>query len=92
VAGNPTGERRVSVVTRADADGVSVEVTDNGCGLSDPEPIFAAFYSTKPRGLGMGLAIVRSIVDSHGGRVWAESAPAGGATIRLSLPRHRTPP
>ena len=89
VAGNPPGERRVSIITRAHADGVLVEVTDNGCGVPDPERIFEAFYSTTPGGLGMGLAIVRSIVNSHGGRVWAESAPAGGATLRLSLPGHR---
>jgi PAS domain S-box-containing protein len=86
VAGNPLGERRVSIATRAHRDTVLVEVTDNGCGLSDPEHIFEAFYSTKPGGLGMGLAIVRSIVNSHGGRVWAESAPAGGTTVHLSLP------
>ena len=87
VAGNPAGERRVSIVTRAHADGVLVEVTDNGCGLSDPERIFEAFYSTKPEGLGMGLAIVRSIVTSHGGRVWAESVPTGGTVVYVSLPR-----
>ena len=86
VAGNPLGERRVSITTRAHRDTVLVEVMDNGCGLSDPEDIFEAFYSTKPGGLGMGLAIVRSIVNSHGGRVWTESAPAGGITVHLSLP------
>jgi C4-dicarboxylate-specific signal transduction histidine kinase len=86
VADNPPGERRVSVVTRAHADGVLVEVTDTGPGLTDPERIFEAFYTTKPRGLGMGLAIVRSIVESHGGRVWAESAPDRGARFLLSLP------
>jgi PAS domain S-box-containing protein len=92
VAGNPPGERRVSVVTRVHADRVLVDVTDNGCGLPDPERIFDAFYSTKPGGLGMGLAIVRSIVKSHGGRIWAESAPARGATIHLFLPRDGTGP
>lgn len=86
VAGNPAGDRRVSIVTRADADRVLVEVTDNGCGLSEPERIFDAFYSTKAAGLGMGLAIVRSIVSSHGGRVWAEAVPAGGTTFHVSLP------
>lgn len=86
VAGNPPGERRVSVVTRAFADGILVEIGDNGSGLSDPERIFDAFYSSKPRGLGMGLAIVRSIVNSHGGRVWAESAPLGGAIVAFTLP------
>ena len=88
VADNPPGERQVSIVTRAHADRVLVEVRDNGCGLPDPERIFEAFYSNKPGGLGMGLAIVRSIVDSHGGRVWGESGPLRGATITLSLPTH----
>jgi PAS domain S-box-containing protein len=87
IADNPPGERRVSVVTRAHADRVLVEVTDNGCGFSDPEAIFDAFYTTKPGGLGMGLAIVSSIVNSHGGRVWAESVPVRGTTFHVSLPR-----
>ncbi len=87
VAGNPQRERRVLIATRAQADGVLVEVTDNGCGVPDPERIFETFYSTTPGGLGMGLAIVRSIVHSHGGRVWAESVPAGGAIVHLYLPR-----
>jgi two-component system sensor kinase FixL len=86
VADNPTGERHVSVVTRALADGVLVEIADTGRGVTNPERIFDAFYTTKPRGLGMGLAIVRSIVDSHGGRVWAESAPDRGARFLLFLP------
>jgi two-component system sensor kinase FixL len=87
VADNPPGERRVSVVTRAQAGGVLFEVTDNGCGFPDPERIFEAFYSTRPGGLGMGLAIVRSIVNCHGGRVWAESAPASGTSVYVSLPK-----
>jgi PAS domain S-box-containing protein len=87
VAGNPAGDRRVSIATSAQADGVLVQVTDNGSGVPDPERIFETFYSTTPGGLGMGLAIVRSIVNSHGGRVWAESAPSGGAIVHLSLPR-----
>ena len=86
VAGNPASDRRVSIATRAQADGVLVEVTDNGCGVPDPERIFETFYSTTPGGLGMGLAIVRSIVNSHGGRVWAESPASGGATLHLYLP------
>ena len=92
LADNPSGERRISVVTRAHADRVLLDVTDNGSGLPDPGRIFEAFYSTKPRGLGMGLAIVRSIVNSHGGRVWAESAPDRGATVHLSLPMDRAAP
>jgi C4-dicarboxylate-specific signal transduction histidine kinase len=88
VAGNPPGGRQVSIATRAHAGGVLVEVRDNGCGLPDPERIFEAFYSTKPGGLGMGLSIVRSIVDGHGGRAWAESGSPRGAAIILSLPTH----
>jgi PAS domain S-box-containing protein len=87
VADNPQPERRVSIATSAQADGVLVEVTDNGCGVLDPERIFETFYSTTPGGLGMGLTIVRSIVNSHGGRVWAESAAGGGASLHLYLPR-----
>jgi PAS domain S-box-containing protein len=86
VSGNLPGERRISVVTRAHPDGVSVEVADNGRGLSEPARMFDPFYSTKPGGLGMGLAIVRSIVNSHGGQVWAESAPVRGATVTFTLP------
>jgi C4-dicarboxylate-specific signal transduction histidine kinase len=87
LADNPQTERRVSIATSAQADGVLVEVTDNGCGVPDPERIFETFYSTTPGGLGMGLTIVRSIVNSHGGRVWAESAAGGGASLHLYLPR-----
>jgi PAS domain S-box-containing protein len=87
LADNPQPERRVSIATSAQADGVLVEVTDNGCGVPDPERIFETFYSTTPGGLGMGLTIVRSIVNSHGGRVWAESAAGGGASLHLYLPR-----
>jgi two-component system, LuxR family, sensor kinase FixL len=87
VADNPPGERQVLIVTRVHEDGVLVEVMDNGCGLSEPKRIFEPFYSTTPGGLGMGLAIVRSIVNSHGGRVWAEATPLGGASVRFFLPR-----
>ena len=86
VAGNPAGERRVSMATRAQGDAVLVEVTDNGPGLADPERVFDPLYSTKPGGLGMGLTIVRSIVGSHGGRVWARPAPGRGATVAFTLP------
>jgi len=87
LADNPPEARRISVGTRAQADAVLVEVTDNGCGMPDPEGVFEVFYSTKPKGLGMGLAIVRSVVNSHGGRVWAESKPGAGTTVYVSLPR-----
>ncbi|MBK1616954.1 hypothetical protein CKO42_00520 [Lamprobacter modestohalophilus] len=87
VADNPTGERRVSIVTRRQADRVLLEVTDNGGGLSDPQRVFDPFYSTKPGGLGMGMAIVRSIVSSHRGQVSLESATGQGTSVQVSLPR-----
>ena len=86
VADKPAGERQVSLVTRTKGDMVLLEVTDNGSGLADLDRVFEPFYSTKPDGLGMGLPIVRSIVNSHGGRVSIESTPGRGTTIRVSLP------
>lgn len=91
VTDNPPGERRVAIRTRLYGGTIMIEVTDNGCGLADPDIVFDPFYSTKPRGLGMGLAIVRSIVNGHGGRVWAQSAPGGGATFLISLPKDAAP-
>lgn len=79
--------RTLRVVSRRQNDGtVEVEVRDCGRGLSNPERIFEAFYTTKPDGMGMGLAICRSIVEAHCGRLWAENVETGGASITFSLP------
>jgi signal transduction histidine kinase len=69
-------------------DAVVVAVRDTGSGLKpeDHERIFDAFYTTKPSGMGMGLAISRSIVEAHGGRLWATPDAAQGATFQLVLP------
>jgi PAS domain S-box-containing protein len=63
-------------------------VSDTGPGLPDGnvDQIFSAFYTTKPQGSGMGLAISRSIVESHGGRLWASANHEGGATFHFTLP------
>ena len=74
---------------RAGADRVRMVVEDSGRGLAPElrERVFETFYSTKPSGLGVGLAISRSLAESHGGRLWAESADGGGARFGLDLPR-----
>jgi signal transduction histidine kinase len=77
------------IVTENDASGgVLVAVQDSGPGLSreNLERLFDPFYTTKPSGMGMGLSICRSIVEAHGGRIWASPAAAPGATVQFSLP------
>jgi PAS domain S-box-containing protein len=65
---------------------VLVEVRDSGTGLKDPDRIFEAFFTTKDNGMGMGLAICRSIIDAHHGRLWAASGAGSGTTFSFSLP------
>jgi PAS domain S-box-containing protein len=73
-------------------ESVLVEVRDCGPGLADPDKAFEAFFTTKENGLGMGLAICRSVVEAHHGRLWAESANGVGATFCFTLPKHRVSP
>jgi signal transduction histidine kinase len=86
----PVGERQVVIQARADAAHVEMAVCDSGPGVAaaDLRRIFEPLYSTKSGGLGMGLAICRTIIDAHGGRLWAEHNPGGGGAIfRFVLPR-----
>ena len=77
------------VKSQLDQDGrVLISVSDTGVGLptEDADQIFNAFFTTKPQGSGMGLAISRSIVESHGGRLWATQNDSRGASFHFSLP------
>jgi PAS domain S-box-containing protein len=75
-----------------DGNQLVISVSDTGLGLpaEKVDEIFDAFFTTKPQGIGMGLAISRSIVESHGGRLWATSNPGRGATFRFTLPYEAT--
>jgi PAS domain S-box-containing protein len=83
----PAGGKLVICTSRSD-DGVKVSVSDTGPGIPADklEHIFNAFVTTKPAGTGMGLAISRTIVESHEGRLWAEAGAGVGATFHFTLP------
>jgi PAS domain S-box-containing protein len=83
--------RDLSISTEQHPTGVLVAVRDSGPGI-DPthlERVFEAFYTTKSRGVGMGLSICRSIIDAHGGRLWAEANEPRGAIFQFTLPAVR---
>jgi PAS domain S-box-containing protein len=67
-------------------DAIRIEVRDAGAGFTDAERVFEPFFTTKEHGMGMGLTICRSIVESHGGRLWAEKNGSRGATFAFTLP------
>jgi PAS domain S-box-containing protein len=83
-------ERRLVVRTRRLDDSVEVSVSDTGAGIpADRLPkIFDAFFTTKREGIGLGLAIARSIIEAHQGRIWAEDHAGRGATFHVALPLH----
>jgi signal transduction histidine kinase len=82
----------MAVTSKKTEDGqLLVSVSDSGIGLptGETERIFDAFFTTKPQGTGMGLAISRSIVEAHGGRLWASVNTIRGATFQFTLPQER---
>jgi two-component system sensor kinase FixL len=79
--------RRLHLQTRLHEGRVRASVRDEGAGLpEDTDRLFQPFYTTKPQGLGLGLAICRSIVAAHQGRLWAEPHPERGAVFHFELP------
>lgn len=87
--GVPSDERRLTVRTvETDQRTVRLEVSDRGVGIDDSrlDQIFQPYFTTKRDGLGMGLSIARSIVEAHGGQLWATNNSGPGATFSLALP------
>jgi PAS domain S-box-containing protein len=86
--GSDEGTRELRINTEAEAAGVLVTISDSGPGLdpADAERVFQAFYTTKPKGMGMGLAICKSMVEAHGGRMWVSANEPRGAVFQFSLP------
>ncbi len=86
--GDNDGDRCIHLRTRVLDQEAIVSVSDTGCGVSQAtaERIFDPFYTTKGRGMGIGLSISRSIIEDHGGRLWMEAAQTAGVTFLFSLP------
>jgi PAS domain S-box-containing protein len=83
------GRREMVVISTSDPEGnVVVSVRDSGPGISEQNlpRLFDAFFTTRSTGMGMGLAICSSIIEAHGGQIWAANNPEGGATFSFSLP------
>lgn len=83
----PPGRRLLTLRCREEGKSLHMEVQDTGAGFQMPaDDLFQPFHTTKAEGMGMGLAICRTIVDAHHGRLWAEPCAAGGAVFHLTLP------
>jgi PAS domain S-box-containing protein len=88
MSGVPDRPRELTIVTAKEPGAVLVEVRDSGPGLDEEggERVFEPFYTTKVQGIGIGLSISRSIVEAHGGRLWANPNEPHGAVFRFTLP------
>jgi C4-dicarboxylate-specific signal transduction histidine kinase len=79
-------ERVLALRLRRQGEVIQIEISDRGHGVEFPDKVFEPFFTTKEHGMGMGLAICRSIVESHGGRLWAEKNAPHGAKFLFTLP------
>lgn len=81
------GDKRISISTKAYLDVFEIVVTDNGSGIAkDAGDVFQSFYTTKKNGLGLGLSIVKEIVEAHGGRISVESEEGEGCSFLIAIP------
>jgi signal transduction histidine kinase len=80
------GDRVLGIRARRTGSAVQIEIRDRGHGVEALDKIFEPFFTTKEHGMGMGLAICRSIIEAHGGRLWAEMNEPQGATFIFTLP------
>ena len=82
------GKGQISVSVRREPEHVGIEVSDNGKGIpaEDKDKVFAAFFSTRERGLGLGLALCKRIIDAHAGQITVRAAEGGGTVFSLLLP------
>lgn len=88
MASIPPAKRRITVSTARDGNSAYLSVTDAGPGIPVDrlKEVFEPFFTTKREGMGMGLSIARTIVEAHGGQLWAENEAGRGATFRVRLP------
>ena len=88
MAGSECRKFGIGVATSCNGDAVEIAVRDHGMGLTAEVEahLFDTFFTTKPQGLGLGLSICRTIVEGHGGRLWATNEAGGGLTMRFTLP------
>jgi len=88
MAGAEPADRQLTIFTDLAGHDVRISVADRGAGIApeNPERIFDAFYTSKAHGLGLGLAVCRTIITAHHGKLWATNNPEGGATFHFTLP------
>ena len=86
MAGVSDREKLLLLSSRCQGEELLIQVRDDGVGITDPALVFEPFFTTKESGMGMGLSISRSIVEAHGGRIWATANEGAGTTLSFALP------